>query len=124
MIRILESGKRGYPIEIAAALAGVPATDLRAWLVQGRADVDEGVDTQCAILLVAWEQVRASAAARSLDRIMTAGKSPKNWRANVYLLETFHPEVIPDRKRGGIEPPDMSDLTDDEIEDLIRGRQV
>lgn len=93
--RIIQLARYDVPQEIIAAAAGVGTSTLYSWLQQGRAErhrIDEGLDPdpgahQYLELLEDYERARGDGAAELHLQIVRAGKEPKNWRANLELLE-------------------------------------
>jgi transposase len=88
--RILDALQMGASFEVAGRFAGISGRTLSAWNSQGRADIEQGIDSEYARLSEAIELARGEAGMKYLRNIENA--IPKDWRAAAYKLERMFPE--------------------------------
>jgi hypothetical protein len=99
---IINAIKEGETTTMAAQSGGIARRTLYEWLYKGqevRAAREDNPDTQVTPydedylwFLLQYELAEHSRKKDLLGRIEDAGKDPRKWQANAWLLERLHPE--------------------------------
>jgi len=100
--QIVSAISDGETTTMAAQAGGIARRTLYEWLYKGqevRAAREDDPDTTITPydedylwFLVQYEQAELARKRELLGRIGVAGKDPKKWQANAWLLERLHPE--------------------------------
>lgn len=134
--KLIEAVSEGLTEKQACAYAGVQFKTFRDWMQHY---LDHGEDSPYKIIGQPIQHARSKLALRLLNSIEEAGKNPKNWTANAWMLERIfadeyaRPEVLlkqPDNvpkvivQIGNVENLNLKDVLDKGVEKSIIDAQI
>lgn len=88
---VLGALRRGNYLGDAAALAGIQASTLREWIIKGKKDYDDDIDSEWSEFYTDVLKAEAASTDAALSRIQSAAEKGF-WKADAWRLERKNPE--------------------------------